>query len=72
MAEALSQIPGKGFGHGAHLRACSLPADAQGSVHFAHRTLSLHGTLPEVSLWNKPKVNPTCEEVVEFVRFLWK
>ncbi len=46
MVEALSQIPGKGSGHGAHLRAGSPPADAQGSVRFAHRTLSLHGLCP--------------------------
>jgi len=72
MAEALSQIPGKGSGHGAHLRAGSPPADAQGSVRFAHRTLSLNATLPEVLVWNKEKLGRACEEAVEFVRFLWK
>ena len=41
-------------------------------MRFAHRTLSLHRTLPELSFWNKSKVNPTCEEAVKFVGFLWK
>ena len=72
MAEALSQIPGKGSGSGAHLRASSLPADAQGRVRFAHRTLSLHATLPEVPVWDKRKLGRACAEAVEFVRFLWK
>jgi len=72
MAEALSRIPGKGLEPGAHLRACSLPTDAQGSVRFAHRTLSLHGTLPEVPLWNKKKLGQACAEAVEVARFLWK
>ena len=72
MAEALSQIPGKGSGSGAHLRASSLPADAQGRVRFAHRTLSLHATLPEVPVWDKRKLGRACAEAVKFVRFLWK
>ena len=72
VAEASSQIPGKGSGHGSHLRAGSPPADAQGSVRFAHRTLSLHATLPEVPVWNKHKRRRACAEAVEFVPFLWK
>ena len=72
MAEALSQIPGKGSGHGSHLRAGSPPADAQGSVRFAHRTLSLHVTLPDVPLRDKSKLERACAEAVEFADFLWK
>ena len=72
MAEALSQIPGKGSGHGTHLRAGSPPADAQGSVRSAHRTLSLHGTLPEAPFWDKTKLGRACAEAVDFARFLWK
>ena len=53
-------------------RASSPPANAQGSVRFAHRTLSLHVTLPETPLWNKEKLGRTCEEAVELVPFLWK
>ena len=68
----LVTIPGKGFGPGAHLRAGSPPVDAQGRVRFAHRTLSLHGTLPEVPLWNKGKLRRDCAEAVEFAGFLWK
>jgi hypothetical protein len=41
-------------------------------VRFAHRTLSLHGTLPEVPLWNKEKLRRDCAEAVEFAGFLWK
>jgi len=72
MGEAVSQIPGKGSGHGTHLRAGSPPTDAQGSERFAHRTLSLHVTLPELPLWDKQKPSHACEEAVEFVHFLWK
>jgi len=72
MTEALSQIPGKGSGHGTHLRAGSPSTDAQGSVRFAHRTLSLHVTLPEALAGNKEKLSRACEEAVEFADFLWK
>jgi len=41
-------------------------------VRFAHRTLSLHATLPEAPLWNKHKRKRACAEAVEFVGFLWK
>ena len=53
-------------------RASSPPAEAQGSVRFAHRTLSLPGTLPQVPLWDKSKMERPCEEAVEFVDFLLK
>jgi len=74
MAEASSQILAHGKASDT-ARTCVrvlLQQNAQGSVRFAHRTLSLRGTLPEVPLWNKEKVNRTCEEAVEFVGFLWK
>jgi len=73
MAEAWSQIPERlGTTRAVPKQATSLPPDAQGSVRFAHRTLSLRGTLPEVPIWNKQKANRACEEAVEFVSFLWK
>ena len=41
-------------------------------MRFAHRTLSLHATLPDVPLRDKQKLGHDCEEAVKFVRFLWK
>ena len=72
MAEALSQVPWKGPRRGKHLRAGSPPTDAQDKVRFSHRTLWLHGTLPEAPLWNKKKLRRACVEAVESPRFLWK
>jgi hypothetical protein len=73
MAEARSQIP-EGFRtRRARLsRRVLFQPDAQGNVRFAHRTLSLHVTLPEEPIRDKKKHTHDCEEAVEFVGFLWK